>query len=905
MPFDTLTRYACGDYKPGELPRGTTGNQVPLSKEYVPGLNLPSQIFPPEDGGVPPLTPAGPPSPGPSTPGTPSTPTPTPGGSPTAGGGPTGGPAGGPTTGGRGLTGGATPRGPTTPRGYTGPADVLPGRTGRPPTITGGSGPTTGGPGSPAPAGPRGPVTGGRGVIVDERFVCVSEPIYCEEDVAANLPVAERRIKGTRRGCSPYYPGRSGDRPDQFNTRAQCESQCFSLSMPGNPCVTVTPGTRSIQQQQEQLRQSGTTNATTNYNKMQSVVPQKTPTNVVVNSKNYKGYSSANPDTRGLGAGIFDPYYNFFKTKPVQETSIVGNDLYLNIFKTQVASEVKYFLTKTKNNSPWHEIDIHNLTKEKIATSLRVDLLTALNNIHTIGNSKVSENNFFEVIKKHLMEGTLDEFDPNYYFYIYNNQLVDKLYEFDETGETRNTIDASLAIFESNSKNPDYTKISSPEEVDEFKRFRFLLEDIEAEIPVVQLEGYDYPISLNNVGVPTQQLPDTISFLPNNASGEELRIGDGAGYYFSTLNYDGSEYPLPTDNQLSDARYLQANERYNILKLLNRQGSLNITASSLEGVHEFSSSYNPSADVEVMYFALNLKSVGDIPNPNSVVNILSATYSRLTFDDAVAHSRNYSFNVVKANVDYRDPFIHYARDSSSLYLEQDDFDLRAFDYNRSIKSLSIMTRTLPAAIILTPGCGSYHNPYNSRSTLQNFKESVIKRTINFIPSINVSDDDISKPLLDKDRIHYELDQSYHGLYEKYLNSDVHGFIYKYNPSGPWFNRSYYVSGGYSNVQPPSSLRTQSTESKFVALVDKLTSVEGVSELTWWDVFRRLRLDDVGSLMYTNHKPIIKDLSLGKSNETPIKLVLSRYNIVNSGIPDGATIADDNIIINVENRYNRD
>ena len=213
-----------------------------------------------------------------------------------------------------------------------------------------------------------------------------------------------------------------------------------------------------------------------------------------------------------------------------------------------------------------------------------------------------------------------------------------------------------------------------------------------------------------------------------------------------------------------------------------------------------------------------------------------------------------------------------------------------------------MTRTVREAIILIPGCGSRHSPFNGKSRILDFKGPSVVRQLNIKPTIEYQDKLVEKPFLDRTNIYNTLGTDHFGLYEKYLNSDIHGDIFTYNPSSIYFKNSYYYNGSYTDIQPPSSVRGPSPESKFMSLADKLTSLVDVEELTWWDVFRRLTLNDVGSLMYTNHKPMIKELSLGYKNNVPIKSVLARPYVTTTGIPEGTIISDDKIIVNIEDRY---
>lgn len=845
MSFDTPTRFPCGDYKPGYEPRVTTGGTGNTNPPvYHPQGNAGDQIFPSD------------------------------------------------------FPGDDDP-----------PDDLIP-------------------PGLPVPGDDIGKST----VEPTQRnkWRCTERIVTCTEH--ASLPIEQRGILGIFRNCQECIGGQTED--CVYDSEEDCIQLCRNGTHSENPCTSITasPGRVNIVSLGEQSTQTvspntnvisetnlsqkqklqvaiintpgrGLINAGTESQRLQTITEIKNPSIVKLNTQQNKGYST-NTQYRRSNGGLYDPYFNFSKTKISQLTKLYRNNKYLNIFKNEICSEVSFFIERETSKLPWNEKDIHNLTNEKIALSLRDEIRTSLNNIHTVGNQKIVETEFYNAIKKHLMEGTLSEFDPLYYINLYNNQLNDSFVEYDKPGSNKAAIDAAFAAFETKSIKADYTSAPTVELANDFKRIRFLLEDLEANIPVLQLNGNQDPIYLNNAGMPTSSL--------GASSNLNMRIGNGAGYYFSTLAYDGTPYPLPSQNSLSAAYYLDVNNRANVMRILGEQLQIKLTANSLPYVHEFSSSYNSSADVEPMYFVLDLESIGDIVSGaatlgtiNSVINTTSATFRRVTEEEAVTHSRDNSFNLTKINIDYRDPFIHYARDTSSIQLEQKNFNLRNLGYNRTTYSNRIMLRVIPQGIILTPGCGSYHNPLNGKSNLLNYIGPTVSRSITVIPSVNMSDKTQFRPLVGSSRIYQELGVGYLGLYEKYLAEDNNGFIYTFDPSSSLFDNSYYYGNNvYSKIQPASSTRELPIESKFLNLVNKLTSLSGVEELTWWDVFRRMSAKEIGSLMYSKiAKDLIDRLSNGFSNDVRIKPVISRATVVSTGIPDGAVINDDVIFVEEEDRSN--
>jgi len=952
----------CGDYVPGTEPRQPTQNSNTLPPTYTPQGNSEVPTFPIPGCPPPPVEPP------PITPTIPRLPQPpgVPGGGPTTGGpaGPTtGGPAG-PTTGGpAGGGGGPTtggPAGPTT----GGPAGTGPGTPG----------PTTGGgvtkyrcTSTPIycqqdkniqpPEARRiaaiarnctlcnpDEIEAQPGCIHNSQAECLASP--CRSQNSSNNclsePIGEPNQEPTGGSVVTTSIGSVELQANEVITNQPQSSVSFQYAQRQvlgpqqslfNQPLTIAQRTASINAANEayfrrvnslRLRQAqqiqeittsptSTTNAAQQSSLIQQASQVRQPLEVNVADPVYQGYASSSTDSETC-PGIYHPYYNFFNTTVTQETSFVANDLYLSVFSNEVAKEVSYFLQRENTTASWDEKNITNLTIEKISSSLKPNLLQAINNLNGVGNTKIDSAQFYKAIKSHLVRGTMGEFDANFFISLYEKQLADPLYTYNQTGQNNNTINLAFAIFEQLSKNPNYeSSENSIEQNDDFKRMRFLAEDLETYVSVLQDDGELYELYTNNLGIPTEQ---SVELLVNPASGVALNFGDGAGYYFSSMFSTSAQYPLMTFNSLSGAYYLEPRDRYNILKVLNVDPAITLTVSSLQNVHEFTATYNPSADLAPVYFKLDLVSVGDIVNVNSVITTTSAIYTRLTDEEAVAHSRNNGFNVIKTNIDFRDPFIQYAGNSSSINFRFNEFNLRSFGKNRTLNTDKIMLRNLPQAIILSPGCGSFHNPFNGQSVYQDYSNSTVSRVIKIEPSIYTSNLEVDKPALEQTRLYSELSSNYFGLYEQYFNNDYHGFIYNYNPSGSAFEKSYYLSGEYTSVQPASSLRVQSPEANLINLANKLTSAlnEYFSEnpenaelfgfLTWYDIYTRLKINDIGGMMFSNIRPLLDKLSNGFSNGYQVKLVLDELNAFGTGIPDvEGIIPNDNIIINIGDRLN--
>jgi hypothetical protein len=719
--------------------------------------------------------------------------------------------------------------------------------------------------------------TGGYTVAADD--MCIAE-------TAANVNFWD--------GCTGTVVIRSCTEPTNYN----------SVSLPQEPQPNSTNSIRVVLASLDNSSQrigGGTTqsrsgsidNSQLVTQSIINVTPKKQEKVFDVNNPEFGFYTSPHTYRTGEAQGLFSTTYNFFKVQPDQTTVLVDNIKYTNIFRDRVSREVKYFLDRESSILPWHEQPFADLTNDKILMSLRPELITAFNNIHTIGQTRVNLDYFIDTLKSHIYGGTLSEFDSNYYLFIYNSQINDEIISITPLGETREAIQAGLATYENKSVSPDHTQYVDPLTKDNYKRMRVLLEDIGANIPVKYIDGQDSTMYLNNAGISTSTIELSSTF---------TNIGDGAGYYFSALLADDNQnYPLQSVNEISSAKYLEPIYNYQILRLLNSNISIDLTVSSSSLYHEFSSNYDVSSETPIMYFALNFETIGDVLNPNSVINLLSATYRRLSDEEAVNHSRNYSFNIIKVDLDFRDPMVQYARDTSTISVSQNDFNLRAFDLNRTLVNNRIILRNIPAAVIVTPGAGSVHNPYNARSRLGTYEGDRVVRTIKLSPSFDVNNAVLSKPPLEVSNVFNSLGTPYFGVYERTFEQDYHSNIFTYSPSSPVFDRSYYYNGSYSRERPSYASIEDPIESKMVDLVTKLATLPNVSSLTWWDVYTRMTTTDIGKLRCVDNSSFQNKLSNGWINNVKIKNVLARQNAEYTGIPDGTTIPNDSIIITENDR----
>ena len=589
---------------------------------------------------------------------------------------------------------------------------------------------------------------------------------------------------------------------------------------------------------------------------------------------------------------IYNPIYTFFNYPVDKNIILVDNNQYLKIFKNKIPYEVKYIIDNSNTLNSWDEKILQSLSNEKIILSLDDYVLSAFNNLHYFGNTKIQLVNFINVVRKALISGKLDDIDIFYYINLAKKQSDDKVIQFNIKNNKFTPIEVAVGLASQSNYPADYNNKNNPLEKNDLKRQRRLNTDISARLKVL-VNNSTQEIYLRNDGIPV-----------NNVI---MPLGEGPGYYIPVV-IEGIDYPLECETDIGIANYLPPRLRENVLGISNTPHGITIGVNSLPGSHEFFESFNVSADVSSMYFAINLSSVTNIKTFDPLITNTLANYNLLPAAAAIEHSKTYGLNTTKINIDYCDPIIQYARDSSSLSLVQSDLTyLNSNTDKKSIIGKKILTRTLPFAIILCPGYGTAHNPFGNSSIINDYGNtgiSSVQRSITLIHDINYSNKLKTKPFLeDQLTVCSTNGNPYYGLHEKFFSPDPDGIIYQYNPSSEIYNKSYYYNSQYSNVQPPSSNRFESTEANFVLnVLTKLNTYYAPNKLTWWDIFRRLNINQVQKLNIINFKKLMMSLPQHLRN-IEISPVLSIDKINSTGITSSQHAEDIIIIYEKDRRKN--
>ena len=756
--------------------------------------------------------------------------------------------------------------GPTTPPGGPGSGPITPGPVAPPPPpVVGpvGGAPTTGGPGS-------GPVTPG--------------------------PTAPTRVPGfgpvrpgpTIGGSGPVIVGR-GDAP---------------VVRGGGPTVT---------------RQD--TGETTNFGRSRFGGGGNSLESILANARD----SGAGPQAKGrpkqvekvdlykerdksLGPGsesdfktIYDPEFNLttFPDGGIPE-GIIPNTLFPNIFKEKVPYSVGWALRSLGSSGIWHEQLIEGMTPANIALALQPDLLMALDLLRYPGGLIIDVRDMLDTIRTLILTNRISEFDPEYFLSLAADHQTEDRVSYIGTNDVSVKTQAALGIINSES-TPANPEVGEDAHKPMLRKHRYLNTDLDVTMPVATCDGNSIGADLYNEGLQVVRLAN-----PSNANEDVsslIELAEGGGYYLSaTLIDDVTRVVVDASTQIQDAYRISPQSRSNALSIIGEDNGMRFTVTSTYAKSEFGDDYDLTSVIVPMYFKLSLSTVGSLPTSNPIVSQTSAVYERVTdVNEINIHARSNGFDVLAASMDYEDPFLVYANNSSSMELSMRDITFNNFYPSKGNIKNTILPRTTPFGIILYPGRGSKHNPFGEMSELVEWEHSV-RRSASFIPHIDTAQDGTWETTLEKE-FSVDVDGVYRvGLFEPI---DVDNVVFKFETSAPIYQDTYYSSKtGLSSTAPT---RVRSAIGKMINRVIDNTILARyeipTSSITWYDVFRRLSSDEIFEIMVTRAGPGLSHwLSNGGRGGVKIGMILNRAPIVKSGLGSIRNSAiEDLIFLNDENR----
>jgi hypothetical protein len=570
---------------------------------------------------------------------------------------------------------------------------------------------------------------------------------------------------------------------------------------------------------------------------------------------------------------LYHNSYNFFINQQTNP-NFVNNSLYLNVFKNQIPSVLFNLIANPGSQLPWNESMLFPITIEVIRESLNTELLSAFQQIHKPGGQLVGDTFFLEAVRRHVLEGTLNEFDYSYYLELASRQQRDERVVFNASlNRERNEL-AALELISQKALIAD-SSFSELKNINKWqsRRSRRFNTDIDAKVLVELIDNATIKdLYLTDAGVDVETLNEEILSVPT---------GNGDGYYMHVSRSDNSNTPLVTTNNIKNTYYVPPNARVNALKMANKSSSYRLTSTSVTNQNEFVIGDSGASAFEPMYLILDLKTLKYTQDSNPLFCSYGGDYYVETNQDIIdEHSINNGMCVSRVNLDYKDPLYRYILDSKKASLSLNDINFKTLLNPEEYSNGKNISRNMPFGLIITPVAGSKFNPFNSQSTLESFSEPFV-RSINLDASLDVDDFSESYSELTELVLYDETNgESRVGLVEP---EDIHNRIYKYNPSNKNYLNNFYTEDGY--VSGVSATSSNGVSYLVKDVLDYIIDTYGSGTITWYDVIRRMPINRVGELLYSLNDSLVSELERGFRRGLNIKSVLNTYDDLSGILPD--------------------
>ena len=603
-------------------------------------------------------------------------------------------------------------------------------------------------------------------------------------------------------------------------------------------------------------------------------------------------------DFRDIQKGIvqpvlFDPNLNFFSSEPTNSTNLVTHSLNPRIFANQIVEEIAEIVSNSLANDPWNEITLQSLSDDNLLASLNPNLIDSFVNIRYPGGELVGLPTMLNVVRKHILQGTLDEFDPSFYTEVVESQESQGFQVLEQPSE-KEQADRLAINYLINRNNTYQTNKSSPWRNFQINRVRPLNEDVKLEINVTTLDGTVEDLSIPNEGIQVDKITalDQIT-VPSIGAPDKLNIGNGGGYYIDATDLQAESVAVPTDNIIPDSYYAPSPTRIKVLDMLQIDPSIKITASSLSDQHEFVSGDIGASAAKPLFFGINLSSViGDYAS-DSLVENYSATYSLITASsDIQVHLNNNALNVPMLCVDYRDPIYRYILDTSSFTASLSDFNLNGFR-DKGFSSIgSRFVRNIPFGFVVTPVAGGRYNPFYGNSKLDEHG-NIHVRSISVMPATDATVDGSPLPMFRAYSLNLEDGVNRVGIAEQESTQNIG---YRYFEED--FTQTFYSASardyGFSSVTPSA----QGTAYMLREVVDYLSSTYSATTVTWYDIFSRMPITKVGEMFYDSTRDLILEIANGLRSGVRVENIESGYNTTSRILPE-----DSKTIVTTTDRRN--
>jgi hypothetical protein len=576
-----------------------------------------------------------------------------------------------------------------------------------------------------------------------------------------------------------------------------------------------------------------------------------------------------------LGYSFIDNTYAITTTE--SNTFITTEStLYENLLNTQRDYRVQVLATSAETvlsnlNKAMSELSLTNLKN-----SIKPDLRDILFNLTYPDGRPIPQDRIAKAIKKHLLDGTLDQIDTGYIKLLSSRATTDeaataKILDLPMTQFGRSKADITLdrkqqkqnaivtappidttpnqsrgvvrALQNARSLDPDvYTDQSK----DLLKLWYILPTDINRRI-TVSTSSNEYPVYIQD----TDTIPVTTS------SGSVLNIPvDRLNYSVSAIT---SSYEFTQVSSNSDI------DRAVILNNVVEQATLHDVGSKWQTIFTVTSPSSNNLELTYsleddrpLYYVLNIdrSTIEDVPDADSIFT--KKTRINYTLETNAANIREaikfriYPWKLFTIN--HNDPILGHFGASSTYQFEFTNFSLKQFGTDSGEQ---LFVRRIPELIIILPTNKYQLNFFNGYSRLLDWNQ----RRIIFSQSP------------DPRYSNTGLDQHWIKVDETYPGTDINDTVSVFGKKGTFTGRSGILSLGYTNNSEPLPRKEHGFRSAALTASSLYLNYEVDSGLLWSDVFIRMTADQYKTFKIGIPTIMMEKLRLGE--KTGVKLLHNR------------------------------
>ena len=612
---------------------------------------------------------------------------------------------------------------------------------------------------------------------------------------------------------------------------------------------------------------------------------------------------------------LYSGKYTFTNSPLPKETfGLRPNGAYLNIFNEHVSYVVKYFLDfRNEPSAEWSEIAVNEIRQNRshLIESLDPDLNLIFNNLTYPTGMKVDPNHLYDGLIELLITGRLDEFDASFYKEVYKFQKELEIINYDTAGSDflkREKIGLGIIADSLVSADPQEHTGDEDRAFDFISNTKAFLTDIDAYIPVI-VDGSALRFDARDDGI-----------VITDASGTDVLFppGLGYGYYLPlTVPTDSGDIQIPLEftTDLAGSFFVPLDALMQAAELMGENSIMKLSVSSLSGNNEFDTDYIAVSSTSAMYFALDLSAMtGQNDVNNKLLNKINAPYKLKTDSSIIEdHSIEAGTQVTEVYLHHDDPMWSYLLNTEYCELDLVNIDFTSFLDNKApLNGERIVRGIVPRALIFVSSKGSTYTNFHSKSKIRNITKNasnniIVTRDCELVSLLqSKTTSDITHALTRKYTFNEYRTYGIGLLGTKESNHDggvfdVDKTFFVYDPSAKYDNVYYeadtlgYVSSVSSTMPSTTYLLSEVTKT--------ITDNYLYSHLTWWDLFRRLKLFDYGALQIEMTQQVTNALESGLLiNGTRVTYVKSEEDINNTGIVNPTLeVSGDTIILTEEGR----